>query len=197
LYHQQRNPPKKLNPWWKKVGRTLAFWNPTDDPKAKPRVFIGAANEELKDAYSPIYDQLDINPLWNVLEVWPWWYVMKQKLGPGDKSVGLDDKSIRSDEKSIGSDDKSIRPDDKIIWSCKRVWNKSKGRTVDLRVMGDHGIRVHRSVRTRMLADCEKGKEYWPLIRREVEVEPGKVKSVRFRRGEWLAENPKDFKWVD
>jgi hypothetical protein len=65
-------PEYKLNPWWKKVGRTLAFWNPTDDPKAKPRVFIGAANEELKDAYSPIYDQLDINPLWNVLEVWPW-----------------------------------------------------------------------------------------------------------------------------
>ena len=71
-------------------------------------------------------------------------------------------------------------------------WNRGKSRIVYRKVMG-RGMKVHRSVRTRMLAVGNEGeKQYRPKIRCEIE---GKIR--RPKRDEWLAEKPTFFEWVD
>jgi hypothetical protein len=56
------------------------------------------------------------------------------------------------------------------------------------------GLKIHRSVKTRMEAlDLDgKGGTYVPKIRPFV-----KGKARRFTVEEWLAENPDHFEWVD
>ena len=78
-------------------------------------------------------------------------------------------------------------------------WNRRKGREVYPRVM-DRGMKVHRSVRIRMLAQGMegkkgKGKQYRPKIR--CRVHKGDAEARRPTREEWLAENPGFFNWVD
>ena len=69
-------------------------------------------------------------------------------------------------------------------------WKFRKGRKVYRQVM-PRGMKVHRSVRTRMLAHgMEGGKQYRPKIRCEID---GEIR--RPTRKEWLAEDPKFFKW--
>ena len=72
-------------------------------------------------------------------------------------------------------------------------WNRGKGREVYKEVM-DRGIKVHRSVRIRMMAspmDRSK-KQYVPKIRFLVD---GKLR--RLTGEEWLKETPEHFEWVD
>ena len=72
-------------------------------------------------------------------------------------------------------------------------WNRGKSRIVHRQVM-ERGMKVHRSVKTRMLAVCNEGeKQYRPKIR--CEIAKGEIR--RPTRGEWLAEEPTFFKWVD
>ena len=61
------------------------------------------------------------------------------------------------------------------------------------RVM-ERGMKVHRSVRTRMLAcaTTEKKEQYLPKIRCVV---GGQAR--RLTREEWLADPPEHFEWVD
>ena len=71
-------------------------------------------------------------------------------------------------------------------------WKFRKGRKVYRQVM-PRGMKVHRSVRTRMLAhgmEGEKDKRYLPKIWCEID---GEIR--RPTRKEWLAEDPKFFKW--
>lgn len=72
-------------------------------------------------------------------------------------------------------------------------WNRGKDREVYKEVM-ESGIKVHRSVRTRMLAFPMDGsnKLYLPKIRFTVDGEPR-----RLTREEWLADEPEYFEWVD
>ena len=71
-------------------------------------------------------------------------------------------------------------------------WNRGEGRIVYRRVM-DRGMKVHRSVRTRIEASSEDGrKEYLPLIRCSIN---GTIRPLT--REEWLAEPPVYFEWVD
>ena len=55
-------------------------------------------------------------------------------------------------------------------------------------------MKVHRSVKTRILAHGREGdgKRYWPKIRCVIE---GKVR--RLTEAEWSAPEPEHFKWVD
>ena len=71
-------------------------------------------------------------------------------------------------------------------------WNRKKGRIVHHWVM-ERGMKVHRSVRTRMLAEPMEGddKKYRPKIRCLI---GDKVR--RPKRDEWLQEEF-DFEWVD
>ena len=66
--------------------------------------------------------------------------------------------------------------------------NGGKGRTVE------SGIKVHRSVKARIVAgDVEgKGDQYLPHIRVIID---GKAQCLK--REEWLEEKPKHFEWVD
>ena len=70
-------------------------------------------------------------------------------------------------------------------------WNRGKGREVYKEVM-DRGIKVHRSVRARMMASPMDGskKQYVPKIRFTIN---GELR--RLTREEWL--EGKYFEWVD
>jgi hypothetical protein len=127
-------------------------------------VYEGEDQEELKDALSPIYDQLDAHMSWKIME-WIPWISKKQSAEVAD------------------SDD---------FWAYKLVWNRGKGREVFGLVMR-RGMKVHRSVKARMLAQEVRGGEpYQPKIRCVI-----KGKSRRLTREEWLADDPGHFEWVD
>ncbi|KAF9786823.1 hypothetical protein BJ322DRAFT_1052259 [Thelephora terrestris] len=123
------------------------------------------ALEELRDALSPVYDQLDLHWYWKVME-WIPWIMKKQSAEVAD-----------SDE----------------FWAYKFVWNRGRGRQVYGLVMR-RGMKVHRSVKTRMLAQTTQGngEPYVPKIRCMVNGKPR-----RLTREEWLAEPPRYFEWVD
>ena len=72
-------------------------------------------------------------------------------------------------------------------------WNRGKGRKVYHRVM-QRGMKVHRSVKTRMEAGSTdgKGSPYVPKIRCVIDGE-----ARRLTKEEWLAPEPKFFEWVD
>ena len=72
-------------------------------------------------------------------------------------------------------------------------WNRGKGREVYEEVMR-HGVKVHRSVKTRMLALPIEGgnKPYVPQIRFTIDGVPRPL-----TKDEWLAEEPEHFVWVD
>jgi len=72
-------------------------------------------------------------------------------------------------------------------------WNRGKGRKVYQRVMR-RGMKVHRSVKTRMLAGGVEGKHghYLPRIRCVID---GTVRSLT--KEEWMADEPEHFEWVD
>jgi len=126
-------------------------------------VYKGEDQEELNDALSPVYDQLNKHTYWKVME-WIPWVVKKQNAEMEDE-----------------------------MWAYKFIWNRGKGRKVYRQVMR-RGVKVHRSVRTRMMADGVGGekKPYLPKIRCFI---GGKVR--RLTREEWLAEEPEHFEWVD
>ena len=65
-------------------------------------------------------------------------------------------------------------------------WNRGRGRVLHKGVM-ERGIRVHRSVRTRI-----EEKKYLPKIRFAIDDRPR-----RLTREEWLARDPEHFEWVD
>ena len=72
-------------------------------------------------------------------------------------------------------------------------YNKKKGRILYKAVM-ERGIRVHRSVRTRVMAQPMEGtkKKYRPKIRFMIDGKPQRLTSK-----EWEATDPKHFTWVD
>ena len=72
-------------------------------------------------------------------------------------------------------------------------WNCGEGREVYEEVM-KRGIKVHRSVKTRMSASPMDGsnEEYLPKIRFTID---GKPRCLT--KKEWLAKEPEHFKWVD
>ncbi|CAA7270707.1 unnamed protein product [Cyclocybe aegerita] len=82
---------------------------------------------ELKDALSPIYDQLSLNWFWWILELLP-----------------LKHRYQRSNN----------------AWTSWFGWNLGTGRHVP--GQRSHGVRVHRSVRTRMTAEDARGERYMP-----------------------------------
>jgi len=128
-------------------------------------VYEGEAEEELQDALSPIYDQLDVHWYWRVME-WIPWIMKKQSAEVADSNE---------------------------FWAYKFVWNRGKGRRVYGIVMR-RGMKVHRSVKTRMSTRAPKGddKPYRPKVRCVIDGEPR-----RLTREEWLADEPKFFEWVD
>ena len=80
----------------------------------------------------------------------------------------------------------------RIIDPVSTSWNRGKGRIVYRRVM-DRGMKVHRSVRTRIEASGKEGrKEYLPLIRCSIN---GTIRPLM--REEWLAGDTEHFEWVD
>ena len=60
----------------------------------------------------------------------------------------------------------------------------------------DHRLKVHRSVRARILARSANGKDegYVPAVRFAIK---GEADPLRLSGEEWLANPPKHFEWVD
>lgn len=125
----------------------------------------GEAQEELNDALSPVYDQLKKHTYWKIMEWIPW--IIKKQSAEMDASDSF--------------------------WAYKLVWNRGKGRKVYHPVMR-RGMKIHRSVKTRMLARAMDGKNrpYFPKVRCCLD---GEVRTLT--REEWLAETPEHFVWAD
>ena len=70
--------------------------------------------------------------------------------------------------------------------------NLGQGRVVHRPVM-ERDLKVHRSVKARIL-NCRTDGEYLPRIRCAV---TGEQKPRLLTKGEWLADEPKHFVWVD
>jgi len=153
---------------WRKVSHLFSK-NPPKVPftleNTKRLSYAGEAQEELEDALTPIYDQLNKHTYWKVMEWIPW--IIKKQGAEEDGS--------------------------QHFWDYKFVWNRGKGRKVYHQVM-HRGMKVHRSVKTRMESKGMKGKnrQYRPEIRCFIEGESG---PRRLTREEWLGEM--HFKWVD
>lgn len=144
-------------------GPKVVFSLESDLPRFE---YEGEALEELKDALSPIYDQLHKHWYWQVME-WMPWITKKQSAEVAD------------------SDD---------FWAYKLVWNRGKGRHVYHLVM-HRGMKVHRSVKTRMMAQGVRGdgKPYLPKVYCMIK---GRG-AHRLTREEWLADAPDHFEWAD
>jgi hypothetical protein len=77
-------------------------------------------------------------------------------------------------------------------WQFMEVFSRNNG----LGRIVDHRLKVHRSVRTRILARGENGEEegYLPAVRYIIK---GEAEPRRLTREEWMEDSPKHFKWVD
>jgi len=133
-------------------------------PEESRFIFEGEAEEELHDALSPVYDQMPLHLYWRIMEWLP--TIIKRQ------SAEID-----------GSDD---------IWAYKCVWNRGAGRKVFTQVMR-RGMKVHRSVKTRMEASKQGNLEnYRPRIRPVI----GNA-ARRLTIEEWVSDNPEFFEWVE
>jgi hypothetical protein len=82
---------------------------------------------ELRDALSPIYDQLTLSPGWWILELLP----LRHKYQNEDNS-----------------------------WTSWLSWNMGQGRHIPRQ--SKSGVKVHRSVKTRLEAGYANGEKYYP-----------------------------------
>ncbi|KAI0091262.1 hypothetical protein BDY19DRAFT_1086277 [Irpex rosettiformis] len=126
------------------------------------------AAEEQKDALSPLYDQLTQNWLWVVMEYLPM-RIKKQKA------------IVRDIENSEG---------------FKWIVNRGRGRKIFKHEMKE-GMRVHRSVKTRLEAGpIFFNGHYIPRVRPSIG--PGKKREPRtLDHHEWNVDDPAYWEWVD
>jgi len=102
---------------------------PPEEENLLPPTELRESEEEadLKDALSPVYDQLNLSWFWWLLEFLP----MKQRFQKGDNS-----------------------------WASYLGWNMGRGRIIPKQK--SRGVRVHRTVQTRMDAEFLNGRKYAP-----------------------------------
>ena len=183
---------------------------PPDQPKP---IYTsnGEAHEELVDARSPIYDQYKKRNYWKVMDRFP----CKLSLSPqlvlvsGNGLIRRLQGYIKSQMPSCHvhaapGPTGGCKSPLFLIYHRLRVAsltmlvasrNCGIGRKVYQQVM-PRGMKVHRSVRTRMVAldmEGKKNKRYLPKV--QCEMHDGKIRCPT--REEWLEDPGFDFKWVD
>ena len=199
---------------WKSLRKLRVPATPPDEAATPPNKSVptptpnGEAHEELVDARSPVYDQYKRRIYWKILDHLP----CKLSLSP--RLVLISDNGLIRRLKGYM---KSRMPSCHVhttngpMGGCKSPpfvtyhrlraaslimsavsWNCGRGRKVYQQVM-PHGMKVHRSVETRLLAGNAGEKPYRPKIR--CEMRDGKIR--RPTRDEWLVEPTFDFTWVD
>ena len=157
--------------------------------------------EELKDALSPIYDQLEKRTFWRVMEWIP--CEPSSSLKPFAPMTTSSKPSGRKTpswmiQMPYGAP-RSCRFSPFVVYRRRCAmslimltvsWNRGKSRIVVMK----HGVKpkVHRSVKTRMLAKGPGGELYRPKARFIIY---GTARGLT--REEWLAEEPEHFEWVD
>ncbi|KAH8099325.1 hypothetical protein BXZ70DRAFT_943272 [Cristinia sonorae] len=159
------------------------FWRKPTSPGSLPIIDLDTpdqlqeqsedyeAREELEDALSPLYDQLQARASWHLLE----WIPQRVKRVKAIIQKAEDGDSYR--------------------WQ----WNRGRGRKIPRLEMRE-GLKVHRSVKTRLEASHRLSEAYVPQIRPEIKklVDGKKVKEDRqLTHEEWNLENPKYWEWVD
>ncbi|TCD62857.1 hypothetical protein EIP91_006338 [Steccherinum ochraceum] len=159
------------------------FWTKPTNPGALPVLDLDfpdqlqeqpvdyEAREELEDALSPLYDQLQARVTWHLLE----WIPQRVK-----KPKAILQKAETGDS---------------YHWQ----WNRGRGRKIPRHEMHE-GLKIHRSVKTRLEASHRLEEEYVPQIRPELKkfVNGKKVKEAkRLTHEDWNVEDPKYWEWVD
>ncbi|CAL1694110.1 unnamed protein product [Somion occarium] len=149
----------------------LAYLDSSDGSELVGQPEDYEAREELEDALSPFYDQLEARATWHILEWIP--------------------QRIKTAKAIIHKMD-----DNGYTW----LWNRGQGRRIPRSEMKE-GLKIHRSVKTRLEASGRLGAPYIPHVRPELKVinaEGRKVKvSRQLRHEEWNVESPVHWEWVE
>ncbi|KAI0078129.1 hypothetical protein K474DRAFT_1706686 [Panus rudis PR-1116 ss-1] len=135
------------------------------------------AEEEKKDALSPLYDQLTANWVWHILEYLPQRVKKQKAILEGTEKGGY-----------------------------KWMWNKGRGRKI-FKDEVDEGLKVHRSVKTRLEAGeafvegvyIPKVRPNLPTTRTDEQEQKKKVKRdpVMLEHHQWNVDEPVHWTWVD
>ena len=199
---------------WKSLRKLRVPATPPDEAATLPNKSVptpapnSEAHEQLVDARSPVYDQYKKHIYWKIIDHLP----CELSLSP--QLVLISGNGLMRRLKGYM---KSRMPSCHVhttngpMGGCKSPpfvtyhrlratllivpvvsWNCGKGRKVYQQVM-PRGIKVHRSVETRLLAGIAGEKSYRPKIR--CEMRNGEIR--RPTRDEWLVEPTFDFTWVD
>jgi len=143
------------------------------------------AYEELDDALSPMYDQLSAKAAWHILEWIP--------------------QRVQKTQAII----QKLQDGDSYRW----LWNRGRGRRIPRSEMRE-GLKIHRSVKTRLEASGWMKEHYVPQVRPEIgrhaDVNSGDGGAPHQRPGfhrrrlarmlrweEWNVDEPEHWTWVD
>lgn len=150
---------------------------------------LNEAEEEWRDARSPIHDQLKESWwLWLLVE-WVSWRIKKNK-------------AILNEEDDMDAYEWMYvcpfsRPPRSSMTHTLHSWNRGRGREVH-RLLVEAGMRVHRSVKTRLEADSLADGKYVPHIRPHIRLEGQEVCQIRrLKYDEWTTQPVKHWVWVD
>ncbi|KAL0961236.1 hypothetical protein HGRIS_006201 [Hohenbuehelia grisea] len=156
---------KDKRPWWRPFAPKPAPPVPTtelNEKTSKPHDLhkpVSEEEEELKDAMSPIYDQLKIKKVWWILE----WIPMEFRYQAGEDNHWVSYFGYVNFLNSL-----SVHPELNVIRSA----NRARSRIIPKQK--HNGVKVHRSVKMRMEMHHEsknpkKQKKYTPRARLHVE----------------------------
>lgn len=147
------------------------------------------AEEERKDALQCSYDQLKSRPLWMILEYFPA-RVKKQKAIVNEIN-GLEGYMWMYVLLPL----LLLRLNVDLVLA--RRWNRGRGRKV-YKAEVEEGMKVHRSVKTRLEAGAIFDSElYAPQIRPSLKSKDGKRKAVRLSHERWSSDRQDLWTWVD
>lgn len=133
-----------------KIPKKVPVVHDDDDDDAQylpPELTQTEEEADLKDALAPIYDQLHLAPHWWLLEFIPF----KQRY-----------QDIK--KKREGAAGAMAQAAETWEWHSKYRWNLGEGRHIPKQ--HSKGVRIHRTVKTRMEAayDSDKDKKYHPAV---------------------------------
>lgn len=153
------------------------------------------AQEELEDAMSPFYDQLEARATWHILE----WIPQRVKR---TKAIihKWDDKGFTWLWVSFHFS-RCLCNIHLLTSYLHHRWNRGQGRQIPRSEMKE-GLKIHRSVKTRLEATERLGIPYVPQVRPKLNAVDSSGKKVKcearsLSHEEWNVDEPVHWQWVE